>query len=327
MAVVLVTGGAGYVGSHACKALAAAGHEPVVFDNLSTGWRAAVRWGPLVKGDLLDRTALDAAFAEHRPEAVMHFAALSYVGDSVVRPDLYWRNNVAGSINLAMAAREHGVEALVFSSTCATYGEARGETLEETDPQEPVNPYGATKLAVERMLRDFSAAFGLRSVAFRYFNAAGGDPEREIGEDHRPETHLVPIVLDAASGRRDAITINGTDYPTPDGTCIRDYVHVSDLADAHVLGLQWLLDGGESLALNLGSGSGHSVRAVIEAARRVTGCRIPVIEGPRRAGDPARLVSGSEKAERLLGWKPARSALETIVSDAWGWHQTGGYPG
>ncbi|HET7410699.1 MAG TPA: UDP-glucose 4-epimerase GalE, partial [Paracoccaceae bacterium] len=223
--------------------------------------------------------------------------------------------------------REHGVTAFVFSSTCATYGEARGETLDETEPQAPVSPYGATKLAVERMLSDFKPAFGLRSVIFRYFNAAGGDPEREIGEDHRPETHLVPIVLDAASGRREAITIHGTDYPTPDGTCIRDYVHVADLADAHVLGLQWLLDGGEPLALNLGSGTGHSVRAVIEAARRVTGSRIPAIEGPRRAGDPARLVSGSGLAERVLGWKPARSGLEAIVADAWGWHQTGGYPG
>ena len=327
MAVVLVTGGAGYVGSHACKALAAAGHEPVVFDNLSTGWRAAVRWGPLIEGDLLDRAALDAAFARHRPQAVMHFAALSYVGDSVARPDLYWRNNVAGSINLAMAAREHGVGALVFSSTCATYGEARGESLTETDPQAPVSPYGATKLAIERMLADFHPAFGLRSVVFRYFNAAGADPEREIGEDHRPETHLVPIVLDAASGRREAITIYGTDYPTPDGTCIRDYIHVADLADAHVRGVEWLLDGGEPLALNLGSGSGHSVRAVIETARRVTGGRIPVIEGPRRAGDPARLVSGSGLAERVLGWRPARSALETIVSDAWAWHQMGGYLG
>lgn len=324
---VLVTGGAGYVGSHACKALAAAGHTPVVFDNLSTGWRAAVRWGPLVEGDLLDRAALDAAFAAHRPEAVMHFAALSNVGESVARPDIYWRNNVSGSINLADAARAHGVDALVFSSTCATYGEPAGDRLTEDDAQAPVSPYGASKLAVERMLADFHAAFGLRAVVFRYFNAAGADPGREIGEDHRPETHLVPIVLDAASGRREAITVFGTDWPTPDGTCIRDYIHVADLAEAHVLGLEWLLSGGAPLALNLGSGTGHSVRAVIEAAQQVTGSAIRVVEGERRPGDPARLVSGSALAERLLGWRPERSALETIVADAWAWHQTGGYPG
>lgn len=327
MAVILVTGGAGYIGSHTCKALVAAGHRPVVFDNLSTGWRAAVRWGPLVEGDLLDRAALDAAFAEHRPDAVMHFAAFSHVGDSVARPDLYWRNNVGGSVNLAMAAREHGATAFVFSSSCAIYGEARDDVLTEDDPLVPVSPYGATKLAVEQMLSDFGAAFGLRSVAFRYFNAAGADADREIGEDHRPETHLIPIILDAASGRRPAITVNGTDYPTPDGTCIRDYIHVHDLADAHVRGLEWLLDGGAPLALNLGSGAGHSVRAVISAAEQVVGCRIPVIEGPRRPGDPARLISGSDMAGRVLGWKPARSGLERIVSDAWGWHQTGGYPG
>jgi UDP-glucose 4-epimerase len=328
VAVVLVTGGAGYVGSHACKALRAAGHEPVVFDNLSTGWQEAVRYGPLVEGDLLDAAALDRAFATCRPQAVMHFAALSEVGESARRPDLYWRNNVGGSLNLAAAARAHGVGAFVFSSTCATYGEARGDCLTEDDPQVPVSPYGRTKLAVEHMLGDFQAAFGLRSVIFRYFNAAGADPAREIGEDHRPETHLIPLVLDAASGRRDAITVFGADYPTPDGTCIRDFIHVADLAEAHVLGLGWLLDGGDMgapLALNLGSGTGHSVRAVIETARAVTGADIPVLEGPRRPGDPARLVSGSGRAEQVLGWRPRRSALASIVADAWAWHQTGGY--
>jgi UDP-glucose 4-epimerase len=333
MAVVLVTGGAGYVGSHACKALAAAGHEPVVFDNLSTGWRKAVRYGPLVEGDLLDPAALARAFASHQPQAVMHFAALSEVGESARRPDLYWRNNATGSLNLATAAREHGVGAFVFSSTCATYGEAQGACLTEDDPQAPINPYGRTKLAVEQMLGDFQAAFGLRAVIFRYFNAAGADPAREIGEDHRPETHLIPLVLDAASGRREAITVFGSDYPTPDGTCIRDFIHVSDLAEAHVLGLAWLLDGGDGrtgggdapLALNLGSGSGHSVRSVIETARAVTGADIPVVEGRRRPGDPARLVSGSALAEQVLGWRPRRSTLDSIVADAWAWHQTGGY--
>jgi UDP-glucose 4-epimerase len=339
MAVVLVTGGAGYVGSHACKALAAAGHAPVVFDNLSTGWRQAVRYGPLVEGDLLDADALDRAFAAHRPQAVMHFAALSEVGQSARQPDLYWRNNLGGSLNLAMAARAHGVRAFVFSSTCATYGEPQGACLTEDDAQAPISPYGRTKLAVEHMLGDFQAAFGLRSVIFRYFNAAGADPGREIGEDHRPETHLIPLVLDAASGRREAITVFGTDWPTPDGTCIRDFVHVADLAEAHVLGLGWLLarggdeggDGGDGdggggpLALNLGSGTGHSVRAVIAAARAVTGADIPVIEGPRRPGDPARLVSGSGLARQVLGWRPRRSGLDSMVADAWAWHQTGGY--
>ena len=270
-----------------------------------------MRYGPLVEGDLLDPAALDRAFASYRPQAVMHFAALSEGGQSARRPDLYWRNNATGSLNLAMAARAHGVEALVSSSTCATYGQAQGACLSEDDLPTPISPYGRTKLAVEHMLGDFHAAFGLRSVIFRYFNAAGADPAREIGEDHRPETHLIPLVLDAASGRRDAITIFGTDYPTPDGTCIRDFIHVSDLAEAHVLGLAWLLDGGAPLALNLGSGTGHSVRLVIETARAVTGADIRVIEGPRRPGDPARLVSGSGLAEQVLGWRPRRSTASS----------------
>lgn len=325
MAVVLVTGGAGYVGAHACKALAAAGHVPVVFDNLSTGWRSAVRYGPLVEGDLLDAAALDAAFVAHRPEAVMHFAALSNVGISVREPGIYWRNNVTGSLGLLEAMVRHGVGAIVFSSTAAIYGAARGEALVETDAQVPINAYGRTKLAVEQMLTDFAGSDGLRRVVFRYFNAAGADPAREIGEDHRPETHLIPLTLQAISGRRERITIYGTDYDTPDGTCIRDYIHVSDLAAAHVLGLERLLAGGESLALNLGSGSGHSVRAVIEAAGRVTGLPVPVEEGARRAGDPARLVSVSHLADQVLGWRRLRSDLDTMIADAWAWHQTGRY--
>ena len=321
MATVLVTGGAGYVGSHACKALAAAGHRPVVFDNLSTGWRQAVRWGPLVEGDLADRAALDRALDAHRPDGVLHFAAFSNVGQSVAEPGLYWRNNVAGSLNLLEAMRDRGVGALVFSSTCATYGEAAGETLSEDDPQVPVNPYGQTKLAVEQMLTGFGAAHGLRAVVFRYFNAAGADPDGETGEAHDPETHLIPLVLDAAAGRRAAITVFGDDYPTPDGTCIRDYIHVMDLADAHVRGLEHLLAGGAGMALNLGSGHGHSVRAVIDAATRVTARSIPVTRGARRPGDPARLVSGSARATRILDWHPRYTDLDTIIRHAWNWHQ------
>ena len=327
MARVLVTGGAGYVGAHACKALAAAGHEPAVFDNLSTGWRAAVRYGALIEGDLLDPAALERAFAEARPEAVMHFAALSDVAESVREPARYWRNNVAGSLALAEAMLRHGVRDIVFSSTCATYGAAEGEVLVETDRQEPLSPYGRTKLAVEHLLDDLAGAAGLRHVIFRYFNAAGADPDREIGEDHRPETHLIPLTLHAISGRRAGISIFGTDYPTPDGTCIRDYIHVSDLAAAHVAGLEHLRRGGEPQAFNLGSGHGHSVREVIREAGRVTGLPVPCTEAPRRPGDAVRLVSGSRRAEEILGWRCARSDLTTMIADAWAWDQTGGYPG
>ena len=237
---VLVTGGAGYIGSHACKALAAAGYVPVTLDNLSTGWRDAVKFGPLVQADLMDRAALDAAFAEHRPVAVLHFAALSQVGEAMAQPGKYWRNNVAGSLNLIEAAVAAGCLDFVFSSTCATYGDRDGEVLDEDTPQAPLNAYGASKRAIEDMLVDFGAAHGLRHVIFRYFNVAGADPEGEVGEFHRPETHLIPLILDAVDGRRDALTIHGTDYPTADGTCIRDYVHVMDLVDAHVAGLEWL---------------------------------------------------------------------------------------
>jgi len=325
MACVLVTGGAGYVGSHACKALAEAGHRPVVFDSLVTGWRDAVQWGPLAEGDLLDPEALDRAFEAHAPDAVMHFAALSNVGESVAKPALYWRNNLAGSLALLEAMARHGVGRLVFSSTCATYGPARGEALVEDDSQAPINAYGRSKLAVEHLIQDMAAAEGLRFVLFRYFNAAGADPGRAIGEHHVPETHLIPLALDAISGRREQLTIFGTDYETPDGTCIRDFIHVDDLASAHVLGLEHLLSGGPSAALNLGSGTGHSVRAVIETAAEVTGQTVPVVEGPRRPGDPPRLVSGSGAAGALLGWQPARSDLATMIADAWAWHQSGGF--
>ncbi|MEM7671494.1 MAG: UDP-glucose 4-epimerase GalE, partial [Pseudomonadota bacterium] len=249
----------------------------------------------------------------------------SNVGESVQKPDLYWQNNVGGSLNLLQAMRAHGVDVIVFSSTCATYGEAGSENVVESHLQNPINAYGRTKLAVEGLLADFEAGFGLRHVVFRYFNAAGASADREIGEHHEPETHLIPLALDAISGRRDRLTVFGSDYPTPDGTCIRDYIHVTDLADAHVRGLDWLLAGGKSLSLNLGSGRGFSVREVIDTAARVTQQICPHEEGPRRPGDAPRLVSGSQLAEQILGWQIKRSGLEQIIADAWAWHQTGKY--
>ncbi|MDO5703770.1 MAG: UDP-glucose 4-epimerase GalE [Paracoccus sp. (in: a-proteobacteria)] len=324
---VLVTGGAGYIGSHACKALAAAGYVPVTFDSLVTGWRDAVKFGPFVHGDLADRAALDAAFAEHRPVAVMHFAALSQVGEAMAKPGLYWRANVACSLNLIEATLAAGVRDFVFSSTCATYGDHDGVVLDENTPQQPLNAYGASKRAIEDMLRDFGASDGLRSVIFRYFNVAGADPDAEVGEFHRPETHLIPLILDAVDGRRPALTIHGTDYPTPDGTCIRDYVHVSDLVDAHVLGLKWLRDGRGSRIFCLGTGSGFSVREVVDETRHVTNRPVPMTEGPRRAGDAVQLVCGSERARDELDWSPDRSTMRQMIGDAWRWHQNGHYQG
>lgn len=322
---VLVTGGAGYIGSHACKALRAAGYVPVTFDNLVTGWQDAVKFGPFVPGDLLDRAALDAAFAAWKPVAVMHFAALSQVGESMAQPGKYWRNNVMGSLNLIEAAVDAGCLDFVFSSTCATYGDHDNVVLDENTPQHPINAYGASKRAIEDMLRDFGASHVLRSVIFRYFNVAGGDPDAEVGEFHRPETHLIPLMLDAIDGRRGALTIFGTDYPTPDGTCIRDYVHVCDLVDAHVLGLRWLADGKGSRVFNLGTGTGFSVREVVAASRSVTNRDVPMVEGPRRAGDCTKLVSGSTRAAAELGWQPRRSDMATMIADAWRWHQSGNY--
>lgn len=317
---VLVTGGAGYVGAHACKCLAMEGFLPVAFDNLASGWPEAVRWGPLVQGDLTDRAAIDRAFAEHRPVAVMHFAARSLVGESMRDPGLYWRENVMGGLNLAEAAVAAGCLPFIFSSTCATYGDQDGVLLSETTPQFPGNAYGASKRAVESILMNFADSHGLRPMIFRYFNVAGADPDGEIGEWHDPETHLIPLIFDAILGRRAALTIFGTDYATPDGTCMRDYVHVSDLVEAHVLGLKRLLAGGVPAVFNLGSGQGFTVREVIAAVEAVTGHKVPVSEGPRRAGDAAWLVSGSAKAQQDLGWRPRRSRLEVMISDAWAWH-------
>ncbi|OSQ53293.1 UDP-glucose 4-epimerase GalE [Marivita geojedonensis] len=322
---ILVTGGAGYIGSHACKALAKAGFTPITFDNLSTGWRDAVKFGPFVEGDLTDRASIDRAFEAHDPKAILHFAALSRVDEAMSNPGLYWRNNVLGSLNLIEAATDHNCLDFVFSSTCATYGDQDNVVLDETTAQMPLNAYGASKQAVERILHDFGVTHGLRRVIFRYFNVAGADPEAEVGEFHRPETHLIPIVLDAVAGVRDGVTIYGTDYPTKDGTCIRDYVHVSDLVDAHVLGLRWLLDGKGSRVFNLGTGSGFSVREVIDSARRVTNRDVPTTIGDRRAGDAIKLVSGSKRAEDELQWQPQKSTMPQMIEDAWRWHQVADY--
>ncbi|WP_120499470.1 UDP-glucose 4-epimerase GalE [Roseovarius sp. EL26] len=322
---ILVTGGAGYIGSHACKALKAAGYTPVTYDNLSTGWEDAVKFGPFEKGDLLDRARLDEVFVAYQPVAVMHFAALSQVGESMQMPGLYWRNNVMGSLTLIEAAVAAGCLKFVFSSTCATYGDQDNVVLDEDCIQQPINAYGGSKKAVEDILGDFQAAHGLQHVIFRYFNVAGADPEAEVGEFHQPETHLIPLILDAVDGRRDALTIYGTDYETPDGTCIRDYVHVMDLVDGHILGLQWLEDGNGSRVFNLGTGHGFSVRDVIRHSHMVSNKDVPVVEGARRPGDCTKLVSGSVRAKAELGWMPHRSDLKTMVADAWRWHQSGHY--
>ncbi len=325
MKTVLVTGGAGYIGSHACKALSQAGYVPVTYDNLITGWQDAVKFGPFEQGDLLDRARLDEVFAKHQPVAVMHFAALSQVGEAMKEPGKYWSNNVTGSLTLIEAAVAAGCLDFVFSSTCATYGEHDNVVLDETTSQHPLNAYGASKRAIEDILHDFEAAHGLRHVIFRYFNVAGADPDGEVGEFHRPETHLVPLMLDAIDGKRDGLTVFGTDYDTPDGTCIRDYVHVCDLVDAHVLGLNWLEEGKGSRVFNLGTGSGFSVLQVIEHSKAVTNRAVPYTVGARREGDCTKLVSGSVRAEAELGWKPKRSTLETMIADAWRWHQNGHY--
>ncbi len=316
---VLVTGGAGYIGSHACKALAKAGFEPVAFDNLSTGWREAVKYGPLVQGDLMDRASIDAALAQYKPVAVMHFAALSLVGESMQDPAKYWRINVGGALNLIEAVIAAGIDKFVFSSTCATYGDQDGVVLTEDTPQYPINAYGGSKRAIEDILRDFGAIGALNHVIFRYFNVAGADPEGELGEQHFPETHLIPLMLEAVAGKRPALTVFGTDYPTRDGTCVRDYVHVSDLVDAHVLGLRWLMDKKGSRSFNLGTGSGFTVHEVIDASRAVTNRDVPVVLGARRPGDAVALVSGSARALGELGWEPTRSTLRQMIGDAWAW--------
>ncbi|HLI20548.1 MAG TPA: UDP-glucose 4-epimerase GalE, partial [Stellaceae bacterium] len=318
---ILVTGGAGYIGAHACKALAKAGFEPIAYDNLVYGHREAVRWGPLVEGDVGDRARVAETIRRHGIVAVMHFAAFAYVGESVEKPEKYFHNNVVNTLAMLEAMRATGINKIVFSSTCATYGLPETMPIREDTPQRPVNPYGETKLMIERALYWYGVAHGLRSVALRYFNAAGADPDSEIGEDHEPETHLIPLILDAAAGKRSHIGVFGTDYPTADGSAVRDYIHVQDLADAHVRALRYLEDGGESCALNLGTGRGHSVRETIAAARGVTGRPIPSRDSPRRPGDPPVLVADATRAKEKLGWVPALGSLDHIIGTAWAWHQ------
>ncbi|MEL7252602.1 MAG: UDP-glucose 4-epimerase GalE [Pseudomonadota bacterium] len=325
MTNILVTGGAGYIGSHACKLLKSQGYTPVTYDSLITGWQDAVQFGPFEQGDLRDGARLAEVFAKHKPAAVMHFAALSQVGESMSDPGAYWDNNVGGSRSLMQAAVDAGCLNFVFSSTCATYGDQDNVVLDEDCAQHPINAYGASKRAVEEMLGNYEAAFGLNHVIFRYFNVAGADPDAQVGEFHQPETHLVPLMLDAIAGKRDALTIFGTDYDTPDGTCIRDYVHVMDLVGAHVLGLKWLEEGKGSRVFNLGTGTGFSVREVVDHSAAVTNKEVPIVEGERRAGDCTKLVSGSTRAETELGWQPQYSTLDRMVADAWRWHQTGHY--
>jgi UDP-glucose-4-epimerase GalE len=317
---ILVTGGAGYIGSHTAKALARAGYRPVTYDNLVYGHRHAVKWGPFVEGDIGDTAKLERVIRDEAIDAVVHFAAFAYVGESVTKPEVYFQNNVVGSLSLLDAMRHTGVKPIVFSSTCATYGMPDRMPITEETLQRPINPYGETKLMIERALAWYGPAHDIRSVSLRYFNACGADPEGEIGEEHDPETHLIPLILDAALGKRAAIDVYGTDYPTPDGTAIRDYIHVQDLADAHVKALAYLFEGGATTQVNLGTGTGNSVREVIDAVERVTGRKVPRREVARRAGDPPELVADPTKANRLLGWQPALSDIDSIIRTAWAWH-------
>ncbi|MDI1484277.1 UDP-glucose 4-epimerase GalE [Polyangium sp. y55x31] len=321
---LLVTGGAGYIGSHAALALAERGYRPLVLDNLSKGHRGPIEralGASVIQADTRDRAALDAIFSRERIDAVMHFAAFAEVGESVADPLAYYENNVHGTVTLLQAMQAAGVSTFVFSSTCATYGVPEVVPIPEEHPQNPLNPYGRSKLFVEKILAECETAWGLRFVSFRYFNAAGAHPSGLLGEDHDPETHLIPLVLSAALGKRPSIRIFGEDYDTPDGTCIRDYIHVSDLADAHVLGVDYLLGGGASTVVNLGNGRGFSVKEVIAAATRVTGRAIAVEMAERRPGDSPVLVGSSERARTLLGWSPRFPELETIIAHAWAWHQ------
>lgn len=316
---VLVVGGAGYIGSHMVKMLFGAGHEVITLDNLSSGHRDAVLGGVFVEGDLADIDCLHKVFSEHQPDAVMHFASYIQVGESVRKPDIYYRNNVTNTLNLLDTMLKFDVKKFIFSSTAAVFGEPDYVPIDEAHPNRPLNPYGRSKLMIEHVLADYAKAFDFRSVCLRYFNAAGADPEGQLGERHDPETHLIPLILQAASGRRENIQVFGRDYDTPDGTCIRDYIHIVDLCAAHLAALDYLESGGESDRFNLGNGSGFSVQEVLDAVQKVSGRSVKVIDGPRREGDPARLVADAKRARSILNWKPVFTDLETIVKHAWQW--------
>lgn len=318
---ILVCGGAGYIGSHINKQLSKEGYETVVFDNLVYGHREAVKWGTFEQGDLKNIEDIERIFQQHKIEAVFHFAAYAYVGESVSEPEKYYYNNVVNTLNLLNVMKKYGCNKIIFSSTCATYGEPEKIPITEDMPQQPINPYGATKLMIERIFKDYHAAYGLQFVVLRYFNAAGADPESEIGESHNPETHLIPLVLDAASGKREDIKVFGTDYDTPDGSCVRDYIHVYDLATAHLLALHHLEQRKASDFFNLGNAIGTSVFEVIDAVKKVTGREFKVTLTDRRDGDPAKLVGSSVKAQSVLGWKPVYEDIELIVEHAWKWHE------
>ncbi|MDK4716525.1 UDP-glucose 4-epimerase GalE [Rhizobium sp. CNPSo 4039] len=321
MRTVLVTGGAGYIGSHCCKAFAEAGWSVVTYDNLSRGWRDAVKWGPLVEGDIADAETVAATLRQYRPDVVAHFAAYAYVGESVEFPELYYRNNTFGTLVLIEEMLKAGINRLIFSSTCASYGIPTQTPIDETHPQWPINPYGWSKFMIERMVEDFARARGLNAVMLRYFNAAGCDPDGEIGERHEPETHVVPLAIEAAIRSGRTFTINGTDFDTRDGTAIRDYIHVSDLAQAHVLGGEKLLRDEGVHIYNLGTGNGTTVKELVDAVSRISGRRLPVTYGPRRAGDPPALVAAANKAGRELGWVPRHSSIDRIIETALAWYR------
>ncbi|MCL2669256.1 MAG: UDP-glucose 4-epimerase GalE [Syntrophaceae bacterium] len=319
---VLVTGGAGYVGSHTCKVLASRGYLPVSLDNLVYGHPWAAQWGPLIQGDIKDSPVLDQILADYRPIAIIHFAAYAYVGESVEHPAKYYENNVGGSISLLEAMRRNGCKNIIFSSSCSTYGIPEQIPIPEDHPQRPINPYGRSKLMMEQIIKDYGNAYGIRYAILRYFNAAGGDPEGKIGESHDPETHLIPILLQTVLGRRECTEVYGTDYDTPDGTAIRDYIHVTDLGVAHVLALKHLAGLGQSLCLNLGTGRGCSVMEVLRAVEEVTGKRVAYRTMGRRPGDPPSLVADAAQAAAILGWKPDFTDIRAIVSTAWNWHRS-----
>jgi len=321
MGTILITGGAGYIGSHACKSLALAGYEPIAYDNLSLGHRWAVKWGPFEEGDIADRDKIDAVIKKYKPEAVIHFAAYAYVGESMNDPGKYYRNNVAGTLTLLESMRDHQIDKIIFSSTCATYGSPKEIPILENHAQHPINPYGRSKLMIEQMLKDFDLAHGIKYISLRYFNAAGADPEGEIGEKHDPETHLIPLILDVALGRKNHVEIFGTDYNTSDGTCIRDFIHVSDLADAHLLSLKYLINHKRSNIFNLGNNNGFSVKEVIRTAENVCGKKIPSVPLKKRPGDPPVLVGSAKKAQKLLKWSPNHPELESIINTAFNWNK------